>query len=122
MYCVHIYASMYCIHVLHPPMPILSRPAIPSTDRWPVVSRTPSAQVLSMGPNGIQGRSGYFTLESDVARWPQLAGASPGADVPRVSPVPAQMWQGRAPVAVRMWDRVSPFLVLMWGRAQGGVG
>ena len=80
-------ASIYCIR----PMPILSRPAIPLTDRWPVVSRTPSAQVLSLGPNGIQGRSGYFTLESDVARWPQLAGASPGADVRAVSPVTVQM-------------------------------
>jgi hypothetical protein len=79
------------------------------------MARVPSAQVLSMGPNGIQGRSGYFTLESDVARWPQLAGASqsrrrcgkgepsPGADVGEVSPVP-----------VRMWDRVSPFPVQMW--------
>ncbi len=58
------------------------------------IAHPDTPQVLSMGPSGIQGRSGYFTLESDVVRWPQLAGASHGAHVGGVNPVPVQMLAG----------------------------
>ena len=44
-----------------------------------------------------------------------ILGASP---VPRVSPVPVQMWARVSPVPVQTWARVSPVPVQMWARVR----